>query len=373
MQDDSNSESTFEFVDDKKTDDTLKSGDAFSSLSSSSSLLGLPMMSTDSSLTPSPVFVNSNSNILSAVAPPSALPNFIATQPSSIPTTENVPSTAATKNDKQSSTTFSAAIPSSEPVKNKLESQDSSDNSYSNSLMPGSGFMGWVKGAVSTGGILHRVAEKAKNSVDTMITTLDPQMREFIYSGGDLELVVASDKEVKISPIREAFQMTFGKATVSGLPAQCTTIAAQPVGLDAALAAAKERICVLRSQPRVGADIPIVAVENYIEEIGPERWYDMSLLLLTHPSLGISLHLSSQGTPLPAQIVTAISQETPPDYKYKDSGFSVTIGSLMAENLQVHHTEWHKALTGVSRREIILLAARSLAGLYRNALNLQST
>lgn len=46
--------------------------------------------------------------------------------------------------------------------------------------MPGSGLFTWVKGAVSTGGILHRVAEKAKNSVDSMITTLDPQMKEYL-------------------------------------------------------------------------------------------------------------------------------------------------------------------------------------------------
>ena len=45
---------------------------------------------------------------------------------------------------------------------------------------PGSSLMGWMKGAVATGGILSRVAEKAKSSVDSMITTLDPQMREFI-------------------------------------------------------------------------------------------------------------------------------------------------------------------------------------------------
>lgn len=44
----------------------------------------------------------------------------------------------------------------------------------------GGGFIGWMKGAVSSGGILSKVAEKAKNSVDSMITTLDPQMREYI-------------------------------------------------------------------------------------------------------------------------------------------------------------------------------------------------
>lgn len=42
------------------------------------------------------------------------------------------------------------------------------------------GLFGWMKGAVATGGILSKVAEKAKSSVDSMITTLDPQMREFI-------------------------------------------------------------------------------------------------------------------------------------------------------------------------------------------------
>lgn len=46
--------------------------------------------------------------------------------------------------------------------------------------MPGSGLFTWMKGAVATGGILHRVAEKAKNSVDSVITTLDPQMKEYL-------------------------------------------------------------------------------------------------------------------------------------------------------------------------------------------------
>lgn len=33
-------------------------------------------------------------------------------------------------------------------------------------------------------------------------------------SGGDMDIIVASDKEVKVGAIREAFQMSFGKATV---------------------------------------------------------------------------------------------------------------------------------------------------------------
>ena len=44
----------------------------------------------------------------------------------------------------------------------------------------GSGLFGWMKEAMPGKGILAKVAEKARNSVDTMITTLDPQMKEFI-------------------------------------------------------------------------------------------------------------------------------------------------------------------------------------------------
>lgn len=44
------------------------------------------------------------------------------------------------------------------------------------------GLFGWMKDTVSqqSQSILSKVAEKAKHSVDTMITTLDPQMRDFI-------------------------------------------------------------------------------------------------------------------------------------------------------------------------------------------------
>ena len=61
------------------------------------------------------------------------------------------------------------------------------------------------------------MAEKAKNSVDSMITTLDPGMKEYLYSGGDVSIVVASDKDVKVNPVRDAFIDVFGRATVKGI------------------------------------------------------------------------------------------------------------------------------------------------------------
>ena len=43
-------------------------------------------------------------------------------------------------------------------------------------------------------------------------------MKEYIRSGGDITVVVASDKDVKVQPVREAFQKVLGRATIYGIP-----------------------------------------------------------------------------------------------------------------------------------------------------------
>ena len=91
--------------------------------------------------------------------------------------------------------------------------------------------------------LFTKVAEKTKNSVETIITTVDPQMKDYIYSGGDIEIVVASEADSKVVPVREAFQRVFGRATVVGLkPQPAVAIAEQPVGYAAGRQGAIERI-----------------------------------------------------------------------------------------------------------------------------------
>ncbi|KAG7157668.1 PRRC1-A-like [Homarus americanus] len=230
----------------------------------------------------------------------------------------------------------------------------------------GNGWFGWIRGTVSSVG--HRVAERAKTSMDTMITTLDPQMKEYIHSGGDMDILVASDKEIKVGGVREAFQFMFGKATVSGMAAQAESVAAQPVGFEAALHSAEERINSLRTSGRVHPQQPVVSVENFIVELTPDCWFDVGLLLLDDPGEDILLQTYTQVTPIPPDFVTQAKNSTPDDYPYKSSGFAATVGQIASQNLEVHHTMWQETLTGVSRREMIVLAARALAGLYKSRL-----
>lgn len=331
MADESNGESTFEFVDKKEeltvTAEVAKTESA-SSLSSSASLL-----------TPQSF---GSGNLLSNVAPPSALPSFVSkeTRPESKPKPKPLP----------------------EPYDEIVECPEEIEP-----MGPlGGGLFTWVRETVANSGVLSKVAEKAKSSVNSMITTLDPQMREFIYSGGDVEVVVASDKDVKVSPVRQAFQTVFGKATVTGLAAEAET-AAQPVGFAAAAKAAEERI--RRVRETLPRQVPVVAVENFLLEVDDDKWYDLGVIVLSDFKNNINLRTFTQMTPVPSQIVAAAKRATQPDYPHVTSGLAVTVGSLMAADLQVSHTEWHYALTGVSRRSMILLAAQSLAGIYKNALN----
>jgi hypothetical protein len=48
---------------------------------------------------------------------------------------------------------------------------------------------------------------------------------------------------------------------------------------------------------------------------------------------------------------------------------AVTVGQVISQQMPyVNHADWHSHLTGVSRREMIYLAAKTLAGMYRQRL-----
>nr|CAH0112649.1 unnamed protein product [Daphnia galeata] len=230
----------------------------------------------------------------------------------------------------------------------------------------GSGLFGWMKEAMPGKSILAKVAEKARSSVDTMITTLDPQMKEFIYSGGDIDIAVASSKELKVSSVREAFQTVFGKATVKGYESQSASVAAQPVGFASALQAARERIANLRTGGAILPQQPVVAVEGFVVELFTDNWFEMNCLLLEDPVRNICVQVFSQPLMVPANAIARMRSCTTDSYPLRQSGFAVTVGQAVAEEFNVSATEWQVALTGISRRDILLLAAKTLASSYKS-------
>lgn len=223
------------------------------------------------------------------------------------------------------------------------------------------GFFGWLPGS----GIMNKVIEKTKSSVETVITTLDPGMKDVIYSGGNINIVVTSTKESKVVPVRQAFQSVFGKATVIGVDSQ-PNIAPQPVGYSAGVRGAEERIDNLRQSGLMDEGGTVVSIENFIVELLPDKWFDVGCLVLKDARHGVELTTFSQATPVPPECVCAAQDATPSEYPLRWSGLAMTVGQAIQQRAaHVDHTDWHAHVVGMSHSEILSSAARALAGLYR--------
>ncbi|NXM97090.1 PRRC1 protein, partial [Sylvia borin] len=232
---------------------------------------------------------------------------------------------------------------------------------------PAGGLWGFIKG-VAENPMVKSVLDKTKHSVETMITTLDPGMVPYIKTGGELDIVVTSNKEVKVAAIRDAFQEVFGMAVVTGEAAQ-SNIAPQPVGYAAGLKGAQERIDSLRRAGVIHEKQPAVSVENFIEELLPDKWFDIGCLIIEDPIHGIHLEAFTQATPVPLQYVQQAKSLTPQDYSLRWSGLLVTVGEVLEKSvLNVNRTDWHVVFTGMSRRQMIYSAAKALAGMYKQQL-----
>lgn len=307
----------------------------------------------------------SENSKISTVAPPVELPSFVLQQ------------------QKEQGTKFQAAIPPQDDTiphntqneENKTEIEEKQETTQmqdiAQALTPltegvkNSVLYGWMKDSIKSS------MEIAKDSVQKVVVTLDPQMSGILFSGGDIEIVVSSNNEDKIDPVREAFQEVFKKATIYGRGSQAKTIAAQPVGFQSAELSAKERINQLRLNETF-IDKVILSVENFLLEVSDTHWFDLGLLLLSDSRHNITIKVYTQMTPIPFEMVQILQSDTASDYDKKDTGYSVTVGSIMAQNLDVPHYEWHKTYTSIDRRDMIFSAAKSLASIYKRELHLKS-
>jgi hypothetical protein len=221
--------------------------------------------------------------LISNISPPSELPSFILqnqvppVKPQKVEKTSEKVENSPTKSEKSNESEVknekplespSKSIPDASPVESELPSiQDISDalspitEGVKNSVL-----FGWMKDTMKN--VSKVGVEKAKASIDKVVTTLDPQMSALIYSGGATEVVVASisDDDDEVMSIREAFQKIFGRATVYGHNSIVSNIAAQPVGFENAEVFAKERINHVRENENF-ADKVIVSVCDFLVEV----------------------------------------------------------------------------------------------------------
>lgn len=246
--------------------------------------------------------------------------------------------------------------------------------------------------------IINQIAEKAKNSVDSVITVLDPGMREYLYSGGNINIIVISDSNNLISPIREAFQCVFGRATVSSAKNNSLEIATDhPVklarGFDEAIIVAQERIKKLRldtnnvpqNQVIIAVQPSLVSVVNKtagskvtnglrLDENLLPRWFLTYCMVIEDPVLGATMNSYSQFIPIDSEtIAIAEGVNFPEDFKDRHLGFAESIGNLMKTRLNLlpkdqsenQDNEWIENWSGLNLTQVIHELGISLAHLYR--------
>ncbi|CAG9766114.1 unnamed protein product [Ceutorhynchus assimilis] len=354
--DDSNG-SSFEIVD-KKAVEQANNGDKSGTLSGVSSSYSLTSPGSASL---------STGNLLSNVGPPSSLPDFTlwTSSPSSSAeanpvstereqqldtntVSSNVVTSAPGLVNQFPSTQFSAAIPPSKGIPLGATTARPSQPPEAEPVVPSS-FLGLVKGALSSQ-VVTKMVEKAKSSVDSIITTLDPQMSEYIYSSGDLEITVASEEEDIVSGVREAAHAVFGKAWVNGIKLNTSTQKSQAIGFESGCIIAEERIDYSLKFRKT----PTVAVESVMLKEG-KSWFDVSLLLLKDAEKAINIQTFTQATPVPVE-------------KFIDKEVAdIDIENKLSEYLKAVPC-WQEEVSGLSRKEVIFLAAKVLLKLYKDRL-----
>lgn len=251
--------------------------------------------------------------------------------------------------------------------------------------------------------IINQLAEKARSSVDSVITVLDPGMKEYLYSGGNINIIVICNTGSSVSSIRDAFQTVFGRATVTAAkfnPPE--TFHDHPVrlanGFEAAIQVAQDRIKKLRldtsgipqNQVVIAVQPSLVNLRN--QERLPNQttnghtpdnstsqtdWFLTYCMIIEDPILNTTLSAFSQLIPIEADIVKGASDEKIQDVEASKLGFNATIDSLMNRKLGITEEDsgdqdvcrWLLAWAGLDGSKMTHDLGVSLAHMYRRKWN----
>ncbi|KAG5834124.1 hypothetical protein ANANG_G00258040 [Anguilla anguilla] len=98
------------------------------------------------------------------------------------------------------------------------------------------------------------------------------------------------------------------------------------------------------------------------------RWFDVGCLILEDPGNGIRIETFTQATPVALEHVQQAQALTPGLHAGLVGAAGDGGRGSGAQLPHVSRTDWHLALTGLSRRQMICSAAKALAGMYQQRL-----
>uniref|UniRef100_F1L7H7 Protein PRRC1 n=1 Tax=Ascaris suum TaxID=6253 RepID=F1L7H7_ASCSU len=225
----------------------------------------------------------------------------------------------------------------------------------------GGSMFGWLQKTVTHSAFLSKVADKAKTGMDSVLTTLDPGMKDFLRSEGAVDIVIASDNGRIIAAIADGFRRVFSTVTYRGMGTPgASSLLPQIVGYTFALTYVKERITLLRGSGLAGNKSAIVALQPFLHEI-QGSWYESAVIAIQKDD--INVHVFTQPVDVDSRVIAILKEHTPSGYAA--NAFSTTVGIGYAEVFGIDPDDWQQNSLSYSSSELYRLASAALAAAYK--------
>ncbi|XP_065059855.1 protein PRRC1-like isoform X2 [Rhopilema esculentum] len=238
---------------------------------------------------------------------------------------------------------------------------------YSNAHDPG--FWEWVKNqpwGEEAQRLGKQILQKTKNATDTVLTTLDPGMEE--YLNPVVHLAIGSQDSNIMQAIRQGFKNVFGHTAAKGHGVQ-HSYARLPIGFDLATKSVTEKLDAITAidfkfnQPYVH-----VAIQPFLTELQQGRWSCMLCLAIRDCSKQIQLQTFSQPIQIPSQCISIAYNKT--SQEVAQYGLDVDIDeAVRLYQPYANDQDWCSTLTGIKLETVITMAAQGLAAEYRRELD----
>ncbi|CAJ0951505.1 unnamed protein product, partial [Mesorhabditis belari] len=167
----------------------------------------------------------------------------------------------------------------------------------------GEGMFDWFTKQVHENPFFSMVAEKAKVGMETVLTTLDPGMKDFLAGDGIIEAYVGTEDPMISSAVRQGFERVFHSAVIRGVPVPTADGSPQMSdSIDSSTKSCLSQILRLSASRLASPSSPFVVFQPsilHIEHISfyclrvMLRWKGNDLFALSQP-VEISEHLWGQ-------------------------------------------------------------------------------
>ncbi|KRZ59808.1 Protein PRRC1 [Trichinella nativa] len=236
----------------------------------------------------------------------------------------------------------------------------------------------WLKDTVSNNNFLNTVASKAKDSVGTVIMTLDPQMKDYLSNSSSSTektwtmAYLITSSEAELFAVRSAMQTVLKSIDVEAINrTKLPDLPLTPFGFQSALLCARRRVAQIRdiNLQTIDDSQPVITIENFVVELHADTWFHCDCVYLNVRELSHETYVYTQLTPMHANLISHMrkcseGKTFPPE----TPGFSVSVEQTIS-HFGINPWQWFPNTITLHRQDMIKNAAIAVASLYKHAMS----